>query len=51
VIDRRAFLAGFAILVATRAASAQSKEKVYRLGFLSSEPNPNLDASRKHCAD
>ena len=43
-MDRRAFLAGFAILVAPRAASAQSKGKVYRLGFLAVEPHPNLDA-------
>lgn len=42
-MDRRAFLVGFAILVAPRAASAQSKGKVYRLGFLAAEPNPNLD--------
>ena len=47
MIDRRAFLAGFAIFAVPRAATAQSKEKVYHLGFLSSEPNPNLDAFKE----
>ena len=33
-MDRRAFLAGLAILAAPRAACAQPTEKVYRIGFL-----------------
>ena len=47
MIDRRAFLAGFAIFAVPLAATAQSKEKVYHHGFLATEPTPNFGAFRE----